>query len=432
MSEIHRYIKKYFDDKKQEKFIPGKTKIHYSGPIFDYEEVNAVLDSLLGGWLAEGKKTMDFEREFAKLIGVKECVVVNSGSSALLLAFLTLMHSSLENPIKKGDEVITTSLTFPTTLNAIILNNLVPVFVDVDRETYNIKPELIEEVISDKTKAILVTHHLGNPGDMDKIMDIAKKHNLYVIEDCCDAHGAEYKGKKLGSFGDLSCFSFYCAHAMTMGEGGAVLTNNSQYRPILLSLKTCGRACVCPVCTLILDPNFKCKLRWESNVEGFEGFDKRTLYTDIGYKFKILDLQSAFGLEQLKKLLGFIEARQKNFDFIVKNLSKYNSYLQLPFAAEGSKPSWFSLPITIKENAPFTRKELTEWLEKRNIETRPLLGGNLIKQPAYKGMEFRSMKLENTDYFHDNSFYIGCYPGITKEMLDFVVKSFDEFFESIK
>jgi CDP-6-deoxy-D-xylo-4-hexulose-3-dehydrase len=427
MNELSQLIRSRLH--KEKKFLPGKTKVQYSGPIFDDKEINAVIESLIGGWLAEGPKTIQFEKEFADFIGVKECILVNSGSSALLLAFRTLMHESIPGHLKEGDEIITSALTFPTTINSIILNGLKPVFVDVDRETYNINTKEIGTVITPKTKAILVTHHLGNPCEMEIIMEIANNNNLYVVEDCCDAHGAEYKGKKLGSFGDISCFSFYCAHAMTMGEGGAVLTKNERYRPILQSLKTCGRACVCPVCAVSLDPNFKCKLRWDSKLDGFENYDKRTLYTNIGYKMKILDLQAAFGIEQLKKLPTFIQKRQENFDYLVSKLSKYKKYLQLPLATKDSKASWFAVPITVREDAPFKRSQLTEWLEGRNIETRPLLGGNLLKQPAYKNISFKSTKLENTDFFTNNSFYVGCYPGITKEMLDYLVNSFISFIE---
>jgi len=429
--QVHALIKKYYEALPENRFIPGRTKIQYSGPVFDENEVNAVIDSLLGGWLAEGKSTIEFEEKFRKYIGAKECVVTNSGSSALLLSFAALMNASLKNPLKPGDEVITTALTFPTTLNAIILNRLTPVLVDVERDTYNINPNLIEDVISEKTRAILVVHHLGNPCKMDKIMEIVKNNNLYLIEDCCDAHGSLYGKKKVGSFGDMGCFSFYAAHAMTMGEGGAITINNLLYGPILRSLKTCGRACVCSPCRVITDPNYICQFRMGSQIKGFENFDKRALYTNIGYKLKILDLQSAFAIEQLKKLPFFIKRRTENFKLINKALKKWEKYLILPKPTPNSSPDWFAIPLTVRADAPFTKNSLVNWLEKHKIETRPLLGGNIIKHPAYKNIKYRATSLENTNFFNNHSFYIGCYPGITKEIVRYIVQVFEEFFKNL-
>ncbi len=428
--QVQSLIKQYYEMAPEKKFIPGKTKIQYSGPIFDENEVNAVIDSLLEGWLAEGKKTIEFENKFAEYVGTKDCITTNSGSSALLLSFAALMNENLKNPLKQGDEVITPSLAFPTDLNAIILNGLVPVLVDVD-ETYNIDPKLIESAITEKSKAILIVHYLGNPCNMDKIMEIVKKYNLYLVEDCCDAHGTLYKGKKVGSFGEMGCFSFYPAHAITTGEGGAITTNNLQYGPILRSLKSCGRVCSCRVCSVVLDPDYKCPLRLASEIEGFEGFDTRSLFTTIGYKMKFIDLQGAFGIEQLKKLPSFIEKRAENFNYIIKALKKWESFLILPKTIADSVPDWFALPLTIRKTAPFTRKDLTDWLEKHNIETRLLLGGNMIKHPAYKNVKYRTTGLKNTEFFHNNSFYIGCWPGITKEMLEYMIQVFDEFFKNL-
>jgi len=434
LEKIKFLIKEIYDQRKGAKnFIPGKTKIHYSGPIFDEKEINAAISNLTAGtWLAEGRATLEFERLFAEMIEGKGTVVTNSGSSSLLLIFACLMVKDIDNPLNEGDEVITSALTFPTTINSIILNRLKPVFVDVEQETYNMDPDQIEEMISEKTKAILVTHHLGNPCDMNKIIDIAKKNNLYVIEDCCDAHGAMFNGRMLGSFGHMSAFSFYGAHAMTMGEGGAIVVNDCKFTPILRSLKTCGRACTCHICKYSVDSNFQCPQRFTSQYEDFESFDKRTLYPYIGYKLKILDIQCAFGIEQLKKLKSFVEKRQQNFDSLTQGLKKFEKYLIFPKTLEGSKPSWFSVPITLRKNCDFKREDLVSYLEKNNIETRPLLGGNLLKQPAYKDIDFRSTLLTNTDYCHENSFYIGCYPGLTQEMIDFVLSVFSNFFKNLQ
>lgn len=434
LKKIKILIKEIYDQrKKTDSFIARKSKVHYSSPLFDEREVNAAISSLTASnWLAEGKSALEFEKLFSEFIGGKEAIVVNSGSSALLLIFASLMVKDIVNPLKEGDEVITGALTFPTTLNSIILNRLKPVFVDVELETYNMDPEQIEKAISEKTKAILVTHHLGNPCDMDRIMEIAKKHNLYVIEDCCDAHGAMFGDKKVGSFGVMSAFSFYGAHAMTMGEGGAIVVNDSKFAPILRSLKTCGRACTCAFCKVSIDPNFQCPQRFSSNVENFENFDKRTLYPYIGYKFKILDLQCAFGIEQLKKISFFVEKRQENFDLLIRGLKKFERYLILPKTLKEGRASWFSVPLTLKPNCSFKREALVNYLEKNNIETRPLLGGNLAKQPAYRDTEFRSLKLDNTDYCHNNSFYVGCYPGINQEMINFMLSIFEEFFRSVE
>ncbi len=433
LEKINILVKKIYDQRKDsERFISGKSKIHYSGPIFDEKEVNAVIANLTAGtWLAEGKATLEFEKQFSNLISGKDTVVTNSGSSALLLIFSCLMIKDLDNPLKEGDEVITSALAFPTTLNSILLNRLKPVFVDVEPETYNIDPNKIEEMISEKTKAILVMHHLGNPCDMKKIMEIAEKHKLYVIEDCCDAHGATFEGKVLGSFGHMAAFSFYGAHAMTMGEGGAIVVNDAKFAPLLRSLKTCGRACTCNLCKVSVDPDFQCLQRFESRHKDFKNFDKRTLYPNIGYKLKILDLQCAFGLEQLKRLPDFVKKRQENFDLLIKGLKKFEKYLALPKFLEESEPSWFAFSITLKPQCNFSREDIIKYLEKNNIETRPLLGGNLIKQPAYKDINFRSAELVNTDYCHENSFYIGCYPGITHKMINFVLKTFEDFFKNL-
>lgn len=432
-SEILNLIDEYFKNKPEEKFIPGKTRIGYNKSSIASAEIRSALNPLLDTWIPEGKNTFNFEDEFAKFNNVKDSVVTVSGSAALLLSFAALKEKSLQNPLKEGDEVLTTALAFPTTINAIILNALKPYFIDVD-ETYNMDLNLLESVLNNnntKIRAILVTHHLGNPCNMQRLMEIAKKYNLYVVEDACDAHGAEYNGKKAGSFGDLGCFSFYGAHAMTMGEGGAVISNNEEYLSIIRSLKTCGVACSCKSCAVKLAPNTKCTKRWRNNIDGLEIKDGRTIYPFLGYKLKTIDVQSAIGLEQLKRLPEFIRKRKENFDWIVKRLGKFNQYLMLTKETENSYPSWFAIPISVKPNAKFDRDKLVSFLEEHNIETRPLLGGNLLKHPAYKGMKFNSTKLDMTDYFHSSGFYIGCHPFLTQEMKDYIISVFEDFFKKV-
>lgn len=398
--DIFRQIENYYKTKKRS-FIPGKDRITYSEPAYSYEEVNAAVASLFDGWLAEGQKTEEFEKRFADYIGTKDCVVFNSGSSSLLMAFALLKDNGIENPIKDKDEVITSAVLFPTALSAITLNNLTPVLVDVELDTYNINPDLIEEVISNKTRAILVSHNLGNPCDMDRINSIAKKYNLYVIEDCCDSYGADYNGKKVGSIGNLGCFSFHAGHTLATGEGGAITFHNRAYRKKLLSLKACGRD------------------EEEGNLQS---------YTRLAYKLRIIDLQAAMGLEQLKKSNLLVKKRIENFNYYYTALKKYEKFLRFVRPYSKAKPSWFSVPFTVRQGLRFNRDELVEWLESKNIQTRPILGGNIIRQPALKNIKIKSTELPNADIIHNNSFYIGCHPNLTTEMREYVVKSFDEFF----
>jgi CDP-6-deoxy-D-xylo-4-hexulose-3-dehydrase len=429
VKKIEELITEFYR-KKEQRFIPGKTRIQYSGPIFNEKEINAVMKSLLHGWLASGEKVRKFEEKFAEYLGVSDVITTNSGSSANLLAVSTLTNGNLDDFIKAEEEVITPALTFPTTCNSIIQNNLIPVFIDINIGTYNIDPTLIKEAISSKTRAILLVHFLGNPCNMKKIMKIANEYNLYVIEDSCDAHGSEYGRKKVGTFGDMGTFSFYCAHQMTLIEGGAIATNNSLYSPILRSLRAWGRACVCPVCKVALDPNYYCPMRHGSGIEGFERYDKRYLFLNIGYNLKLLELQGAFGLEQLKKLDQFNRKRRENFRSIVKAMKDYENLLILPESEKNSNPSWFAIPFTVRENAGFSRDEIVAWLEKYNIETRPLFTGNIIRQPAYRKIKCRIVgELKNSDIVTTNSFFVGCYPGITEEMREYMISKLSEFLD---
>lgn len=432
INTILEHIKEYFEMKKDYTgFVPGKTKLHYSGANIDQEEMVNAVSTLLtnwGGWLAEGKNTIKFEKEFAKYMGGLNGITTTSGTLALISAFATLKDKSLANPLKDGDEVITQALTFPSTLNCIIHNNLKPVLVDVDMERGTMDPKLIEKMITEKTKAILILHHFGVPADMDAIMAIAKKHNLYVIEDCCDGHDATYKGQKVGTFGDMACFSFYCAHQMTMGEGGYVLSNKPEYIKILRSLKRIGMDCFCGAGEI--KENGVCNKRFEYELAG-EPFDHRFVYSRVGYKMTILDFQAAMGLVQLKKLKGFVDRREEIHDKIMNYLEKYSNYLHVTSNPEDARTSWFATPILVKDNKYFTRKELTEFLEKKLIETRPLLGGNLLLHPAYSQYNFDQTDMDNTNAYHKAGFYIGCNPIWSDEAVEYIFKSFDEFFAEV-
>ncbi len=430
LDKINILIEKYVNTENKT-FIPGKTRIQFAGPVYGSEEIQASLKSLLSGWFTSGKNVLEFEKKFAKEMGAKYCESVNSGSSALLLAFNSLKNKRLENPLKDGDEIITGAVTHPATINSILLNNLKPVLVDVTIPEYNLDVNLIEKAITKKTRGILPMHFLGNPCNMDKIMKIAKKYNLYVIEDACDAYGSLYNNRKVGSFGDLGTMSFYTAHVITLFEGGAITFNNVKYQHILRSLKAWGRLCTCDRCEI----NFgeKCPIRFEVADKKFKDYDRRYMFDNVGYNLKLVEVQAAFGLEQLKRLKGFIKKRNDNFNFIVNHLKRYEDYLILPKATEKSKPVWFAVPLSIKKNSEFKRKDLIEWLEKHNIETRPFFAGFIPEQPAYRDKNIKVVgDCKNTRFTKDNSFFIGCYPGIDKEMLKYVVSVFDKFFDNLE
>ncbi|MGA2418068.1 MAG: lipopolysaccharide biosynthesis protein RfbH [Candidatus Staskawiczbacteria bacterium] len=425
--EIAKTTSEFYRARKKEgKFVPSKTRINYAGRIYDEKEMINLVDSALDFWLTAGKYAKQFEKEFAEFLGVKYCLLTNSGSSANLLAISALTSPKLgEKRLKPGDEVITIACGFPTTLNPILQNNLIPVFVDIELGTYNIQPEKIEKAISEKTKAIFIAHTLGNPADIDKILKLAKKYNLWFIEDNCDALGSEYKGKYTGTFGDISTCSFYPAHHITMGEGGAVLTNNPELKKIIVSFRDWGRDCWCePGC----DNTCKKRFSWKFGKLP-EGYDHKYIYSHIGYNLKITDMQAAVGLAQLKKLPSFIKARKDNFSLIYDFLKEYDRYFILPRSTKNSEPSWFGFPILVKPDTPFARAEIVNYLEKNNIATRMLFGGNLLKQPAYQNVKYRLYgSLKNTDLVMNNLFWIGVYPGITKEKLDYIVKIFNRFF----
>ncbi len=350
----------YKTRKEGEKFVPGKTMINYGGRVYDEDEMVSLVDSSLDFWLTAGKYANQFEEELAKFLGMKYCLVTNSGSSANLLALSSLTSPKLcERRLKPGDEVITTACGFPTTLNPIIQNSLTPAFLDVELGTYNIRADTIEDAITDKTRAILIPHTLGNPVDLGKIRDIVDNHDLWFIEDNCDALGSRYDGKYTGTFGHISTCSFYPAHHITMGEGGAVLTNDLLLKKIIMSFRDWGRDCRC-------DPgkDNSCGKRFSQQLGKLPyGYDHKYTYSHIGYNLKVTDMQAAVGVAQLKKLPGFIEQRKQNFKLIYDDLKSYERYLLLPRATDLSEPSWFGFPILVKENAPFTRADIVKYLE---------------------------------------------------------------------
>ncbi len=410
------------------KFIPGKSPVPVSGKVFDAAEIRKLIESALDFWLTAGRFAERFEKEFSDWMGVRFCSLVNSGSSANLLAVTALTSPELGNRrLKPGDEVITMASGFPTTLNPIFQNGLVPVFLDCRIPGYNIRPEDLERAVSKKTRALILPHTLGNPCDLDAVMSFSKKYRLWVIEDCCDAVGSLYRGRKAGSFGDLSTVSFYPAHHMTMGEGGAVLTSDPRLKRIVESLRDWGRHCWCAT-----GCDNTCGNRFGWQLGGLpKGYDHKYIYSHIGYNLKITEMQAAVGCAQLGKLTGFIAQRRQNFERLYDGLKPLEEYLVLPEATPRSRPSWFGFPITLRESAPLTRNELIGKLEKCRIGTRLLFGGNLLCQPAYRNRRRRVVgDLKESTRVMRQTFWIGVYPGLTAEMLDYAVRVFRGIFKN--
>jgi CDP-6-deoxy-D-xylo-4-hexulose-3-dehydrase len=406
-------------------FEPGQTVVPPSGKLIGAEELKNMVDASLDGWLTTGRFNEQFEKKLAQFIGVKYAITVNSGSSANLVAFSTLTSPKLgDRAIKQGDEVIGVAAGFPTTVNPIIQFGAIPVFVDVDKYTHNIAASKIEAAISSKTKAIMLAHSLGNPFNLDIVTALCKKHNLWLVEDCCDALGSTYKGRMVGTFGDIGTLSFYPAHHITMGEGGAVFTNNFELKQIAESFRDWGRDCYCPPGK---DNTCGKRFCWKlGNLP--EGYDHKYTYSHLGYNLKISDMQAACALAQLEKAPTFIQARKDNFKFLKERLSTCEEFLQLPVIEEGSDPSWFGFPITLKEGSPISRLDLTTYLDQNKIGTRLLFAGNLTKQPYMANAKYRvSGELTNTDYVMSNTFWIGVQPALTGEMLEFAVSKIETF-----
>ena len=411
-------------------FKPGETPIPVSGKVIDGGDVRTVVDSVLDMWFTTGRFAEAFERELARFVGVRCASLVNSGSSANLVAVSALTSPKLgERQLHPGDEVITVAAGFPTTVNPILQNRLIPVFVDVTVPGYEIDATQLEAACSERTRAIVIAHTLGNVFDLDALTAFARKHNLWLIEDCCDALGSTWKGRNVGTFGDIATVSFYPAHHITMGEGGAVLTDKPALQTIIESFRDWGRDCWC-------DPgkDNTCGKRFEWQLGSLPcGYDHKYTYSHIGYNLKATDMQAALGLSQIAKLPRFIERRKENFRHLRTALEPLEKHLILPEATPGSDPSWFGFPIGVRADAPFRRDELIRALEAKKIGTRLLFAGNLLRQPAYEGCEYRAIgDLPNTDFVMNNVFWIGVYPGLTKTMLDFVAATLAEFAASPK
>ncbi len=425
---IHDLVTQYYQTGiYDEPFIPGQTQVRYGGRVFDQNELVSLTDALLDFWLTSGPFAKKFEKSFSQFIGSKNALLVNSGSSANLLAVSCLTSKQLGvKRLKPGDEVITVAAGFPTTINPIIQNNLVPVFADVCIPTYNINVNQLESALSEKTRAIFLAHTLGNPFDVDSVLKFAQENELWVIEDCCDAVGSEYKGTKVGTFGDISTFSFYPSHHITMGEGGCVMTDSPLLTKILKSYRDWGRDCYC-------EPGVDntCQQRYDLKSGSLPyGYDHKYVYSHIGYNLKITDLQAAIGLAQLDKLPDFIKKRRDNFDYYNNMLEKMSDRFILPQETPGSTPSWFGFPICVKDESPFSRNDIVQYLETKKISTRLLFGGNMTKQPAYSDIQYRVVgDLKNSDRVMNNLFWIGVYPGLTNEMRSYVIDTFHAFFE---
>jgi CDP-6-deoxy-D-xylo-4-hexulose-3-dehydrase len=407
-------------------FVPGETPVPVSGKVFDAHEMQHLVDSSLDFWLTTGRFAAQFEREFARVFGVRHALLVNSGSSANLVALSALTSPTLEERrLRPGDEVITVATGFPTTVNPAIQNRLVPVFVDVQIPTYNIDVTQLEAALSDRTRAVMVAHTLGNPFDLGTVKEFCRRHGLWLIEDCCDAVGATYDGKHVGTFGDLATCSFYPAHHITMGEGGAVLTGKPAIKRLIESFRDWGRDCWC-------DPgkDNTCGKRFEWKLGDLpEGYDHKYTYSHIGYNLKLTDMQAAVGVAQLAKLPGFVAARRRNFAFLTEALGGMEDVLVLPEATPNSDPSWFGFPIGIRPESGITRDQIVRHLESKNIHTRLLFGGNLVRQPAYAEAEFRVIgDLANADWVMNQVFWIGLYPGLDEGRLGYVA---GQIFEAV-
>jgi CDP-4-dehydro-6-deoxyglucose reductase, E1 len=399
-------------------FKAGESSVPVSGKVIDGNDLSSVVDAALDCWFTTGRFAEEFERKLARFVGVRCASLVNSGSSANLLAISALTSPKLgERRLKPGDEVITVAAGFPTTVNPILQNRLIPVFVDVTLPSYEIDVSQLERAYSEKTRAVFVAHTLGNVYDLDAVCAFAKKHDLWLIEDCCDALGSTWKGKRVGTFGDIATISFYPAHHITMGEGGAVLTDKPNLQVLIESFRDWGRDCWCHT-----GKDNTCGKRFDWQLGSLPcGYDHKYTYSHIGYNLKATDMQAALGSSQIEKLPFFIERRKENFRYLHSALKPLDEFLLLPEATPGSDPAWFGFPIGVREDAPFRRDELIRALESNKIATRLLFAGNLLRQPAYEGSEYRAVgSLPNTDFVMNNVFWVGVYPGLTEGMLDFI------------
>ena len=429
-AQIRALTAEYFTEAfPQREFVPGESPVPVSGKVFDEIEMQHLVDSSLDFWLTTGRFADEFQKEFSKFMGVRNTILVNSGSSANLVALSCLTSPQLgDKALRPGDEVITVAAGFPTTVNPIIQNGLIPVFIDVQIPTYNVEVDYLEAGLGLRTRAIMIAHTLGNPFDLEAVSEFARKHDLWLVEDCCDAVGAKYNGQNVGTFGVLATTSFYPAHHITMGEGGAVITSTPKLKTLAESFRDWGRDCWCEP-----GKDNTCGKRFEHQLGDLpHGYDHKYTYSHIGYNLKATDMQAAVGLAQMQKVAGFIEARRANFAYLHENLQDLQKYLILPQATPKSEPSWFGFPIAIRTDAPFTRNQLVQFLESRKVATRLLFGGNLVRQPAYRDVQYRiASPLMNTDFIMNNVFWIGVYPGLTVAMLNYVINVLHDFAKSI-
>ena len=422
---VREFAKEEYSNKE---FIEGKSAVPVSGRVFDEDDVATLVDSALDFHLTTYRYNDKFEEGLREFFGLKYALTCNSGSSANLIAVSSLTsHLLKDRALKQGDEIITVAAGFPTTVNPILQNNLTPVFVDVELKTYNADIKEIEKAITEKSKAIILAHTLGNPFNIDKVKEICEKYNLWLIEDCCDAFGTTYKGKKTGTFGDIATLSFYPAHHITMGEGGAVLTNNAILKKAMESVRDWGRDCFCPP-----GQDNTCKQRFTQKLGDLpEGYDHKYTYSHLGYNLKITDMQAACGYSQFKKVNGFIKKRKENFIKIKDKLKRFEKYFILPEAQENSEPSWFGFLISVREDSPFNRNEIVKYLNEKKIGTRLLFAGNIVKQPYMKGRNYRIIgDLKNSDFIMNNTFWIGVYPAINDKMIEYIEKCFEIFLEN--
>ena len=412
---------------KEKEFIPGISEVPVSGKVIGNLELQNMVEASLDGWLTTGRFNEQFEERLSKILGIKCLLTVNSGSSANLIAFSTLTSPKLkERAIQKGDEVISVAASFPTTVNPIVQFGAIPVFIDVKIPTYNIDENLIESAITKKTKAVMLAHTLGNPFNVQKIKEICEKYNLWLIEDSCDALGSKFNNQNVGTFGDLATLSFYPAHHITMGEGGAVFTNSKKLERIAESFRDWGRDCYCEPGK---DNTCNKRFDWKLGDLPF-GYDHKYTYSHLGYNMKITDVQAACGLAQLEKLDFFINKRKENFNFLYKNLKNLEDFLILPEPEKNSDPSWFGFALSLRENGQYNRNDLIKYLNENKIGTRLLFSGNLIKQPYMKDVTFKvNGELKNTDFIMNNTFWIGLYPGLSVKHLEYVINKFKDYFK---